>query len=946
MNSYMDISLQSLVDFHQGMVWAKDMQGRFVLANQAFADFFNLTVNDVIGKTDYDFHSKEKADLYRKQDYQIYETQSSFIVEEEIQYDGRMITTETLKSPFYNSKNGLVGTIGFNRDITKVKELELQNKKLLKAIEQSSANFVITDLNGNIEYVNPQFTRTTGYMFQEVIGKNPKILKSGFTPVETYKSLWKSIRSGNEWHGEFCNRKKNGELFWESVVVFPVSDENGCVTNFVAVKEDITVVMKTANELIRLSSLQDLLVKLSLQNINVLSSDFEATIYHSMAEICKIIEADRTLIFNYNWAENTCCCIYEWHHKELNSIKDELSAISLDTIRPWVEHHKHQENYIISDVNHCDVESAKILKKRGIKSIITVPVYIDNQCKGFISFDSILRNHSCSEKESKLLQVYGQLYASLIQRFELEQSLKREMQKAQAANDAKSEFLANMSHELRTPLNGVIGFSELLMEAKLDKVQLQYTTAINKSAKSLLNIINDILDFSKIEAGKLELDIVKTDVVQLIDNVIDIVKHSAEKKGLEILVNIPENLARFAYVDSIRISQILVNLLNNAVKFTDKGEVELKVTFEVLTNEKCKYTFNVRDTGIGITDKQKLNLFKAFTQADTSTTRVFGGTGLGLSIAQKLAQKMDSQIVFESVVNQGSVFGFSIVVDYEMDGTLFKEKINQLNRVLLIEDNHSSRTCIQRMLNNWGLEVVTCESASEAIFILQMSNPYDLIIVDNSLHTISGIESIQHICRKLNITVESQNFLLLHASTDDYYFHHDCEQVGIKYMIEKPLRYDEVFGYLSAINIQTRNMLTERAEKAEQISTVPIHKILVVDDDMFNMMLAKAMIDRIVPGVEIVEAKNGKVAFEKVIEQDFDLVFMDVQMPEMDGNEATMAIREYESKLQKHTPIVGLTAGALLEERNKCFSAGMDDFLTKPIESDRLSETIKRILKL
>jgi len=304
---------------------------------------------------------------------------------------------------------------------------------------------------------------------------------------------------------------------------------------------------------------------------------------------------------------------------------------------------------------------------------------------------------------------------------------------------------------------------------------------------------------------------------------------------------------------------------------------------------------------------------------------------------------MDSSIQFESKVGEGSLFYLSVDADYESDSTVFSEKIENIKRVLVIDDNMNSRLSIQKMLTNWGVDTVTCESASEAVFILQMTSGFDLIIVDNFIHDSNGIESIRLICTKLNITVESQSFLLLHAATDDYIFHNECEQVGIKYLIEKPLRYDEVFRYLSGINVEVPQIELKIETKQQNVMQRKA-KILIADDDIFNMMLAKAMVTKIVPEVEITEATNGKIAMEQVIASDFDLVFMDVQMPEMDGNEATKSIRRYEKPIGKHTVIIGLTAGALQEERDKCIASGMDEFLTKPIDSAKLKETIERIL--
>ena len=945
-NKKFDLNLQSIIENHQGLVWVKDLEGRFIAVNSRFALFFDSTIDDLIGKSDYDFFNEEDANNYRSHDERLIYTKQAFIIEENISTPTKTIVTETFKAPFFNSSNQVIGTIGFNRDITKLKKLENQNRKLLKAIEQSTATIVITDTNGNIEYVNPQFTTLTGYRSDEAIGLNPRVLKSEFTPPETFKNLWETITLGREWHGELCNRKKNGELFWESAVISPVFDEVGKISNYIAVKEDITDSKKAQDELKRLSRLQDLLVKLSLRNINISSSEFEQNVIKSLHEISEFIEADRAIIFKYDWEQAMCSCQYEWYSSDFKSVKEELSGISIDNIQSWVFNHKLNKNFYITDIENYYGESAEILKFRSVKSLITVPFFIGNVCAGFISFDSINKKHFYSEKENALLEVFGQIYASLIQRFELEQNLKIEIENAQKANRAKSEFLANMSHELRTPLNGVIGFSELLQQTNITDLQSQYASAINSSAKSLLNIINDILDLSKIEAGKLELEIVKTDMVQLFEHCIDIVKHSAEKKNLELLLNIADFLPRFAYIDPIRVSQILINLLSNAIKFTAEGEVELKISFCKIDNEKGSYAFNVRDTGIGISDNQKLKLFKVFSQADTSTTRKYGGTGLGLSISDKLANKMGSNIEFESEPNKGSVFSFKIDALYDLNSAVYNEKIENLKRVLVIDDNMNSRISIQKMLTNWGLETVICESASEAVFILQMTNAFDLIIVDNFTHNANGIESIKLICKKLNITVDSQNFLLLHAATDDFTFHNECEQMGIKFLIEKPLRYDEVFNYLSAINVERnqKNEITELIKETPKMDKKS--KILVADDDVFNMMLAKAMIGNIVPEVEITEAINGKIALNYVIENDFDIVFMDVQMPEMDGNEATRAIRKHEKCTGKHTIVIGLTAGALKEEREKCLNSGMDEFLTKPIDSAKLKETIGKFISI
>jgi len=939
-----EIDILSFIENHQGMVWIKDLEGRFVAVNSVFANYFEKTEKEIIGKTDFDFFEVQDANVFRSHDARLVQTAQAFKIEETLFLPSRTILTETYKAPLYNKKHEIIGTVGFNQDITKIKKIEAQNRKLLKAIEQSPVTIVITNLDGIIEYVNPQFTQLTGYSFEEAIGLNPRVLKTDFTPVENFKNLWGNLTAGREWHGELCNRKKNGDIFWESATISPVTDESGVITNYLAVKEDITAAKEAHNVILKMSKMQDILVDISMRNINLDTADIQSSVLESLQQISEFVDADRAIIFFYDWENNCCSAQYEWFNNDLTAISNGLNNIDLSQMSAWTKNHQKAKVFYIPDIQLYFGESSEDLKHRGIQSLISVPFHSNNQCVGFISFDSIAKKHLYTEKEISLLEVFGQIYANLLQRSQLERSLKLEIENAKHANQAKSEFLANMSHELRTPLNGVIGFSELLMETNITDVQHQYASAINTSAKSLLNVINDILDFSKIEADKMELELVNTDMIQLVENSIDIIKHNAEKKNLELLLNIPDYIPRFAFVDSVRVSQILINLLSNAVKFTNMGEIELKVTFESINNENGNYTFSIRDTGIGISDIQKLKLFKAFSQADTSTTRRFGGTGLGLSISQKLAHKMGSEICFDSQINIGSTFYFTLNVMFETDSNVYVEKINNIKRVLVIDDNMNSRINIQRMLSNWGIETVTCESASEAVFILQMTDPYDLIIVDNLIHNSTGIDSIRLICKKLNITVQSQNFLLLHASSDDFAFYNECEQTGIKLLIEKPLRYDEVFNYLSSINVDTEISKHEITENTNNSKMNKKFKILVADDDMFNMMLAKAMIGNIVPDVDITEAVNGKLAMEHVLGNDFDLVFMDVQMPEMDGNEATKAIRREESKLGKHTVIVGLTAGALKEEREKCLQAGMDDFLTKPIDSAKLKETIQGIL--
>ena len=394
---------------------------------------------------------------------------------------------------------------------------------------------------------------------------------------------------------------------------------------------------------------------------------------------------------------------------------------------------------------------------------------------------------------------------------------------AKMASAAKSEFLANMSHEIRTPLNSVIGFTDLLKNTPLNGVQQRYVNNANVSGHTLLGIINDILDFSKIEAGMLELDVVRTDMLELLENSANIVQFSAEQKGLNVTLNIDPAMPRFAHVDPVRLKQILANLLGNAVKFTEKGEVALNVGFKRLEGRQGRFEFSVRDTGIGISDAQKEKLFKAFSQADSSTTRKFGGTGLGLIISDMIAEKMGSRIDFRSTPGVGTTFFLDIVTDV----------------------------------------------AQDEVAIATRTEP------------------------DLTENLESE--------------HHSGER-GVN-------------------------------RKAGTI------KILVVEDVLMNMALINAVLPSLVRDVEIFEAIDGQQAVEHCKRNTPDLILMDVHMPVLDGMEATRQIRALEATMGGHVPIIALTAGVLKEEMENCFEAGMDDFLTKPIDPEKTKAVLNKHLE-
>jgi signal transduction histidine kinase/CheY-like chemotaxis protein len=516
---------------------------------------------------------------------------------------------------------------------------------------------------------------------------------------------------------------------------------------------------------------------------------------------------------------------------------------------------------------------------------------------------------------------------------------------ADTASKVKSEFLANMSHEIRTPLNGVIGFTDLLMQSKLTGVQQEYMQTVSQSANSLLDIINDILDFSKIEAGKLELTVDKTDLIEVSGQVADMIKYQAHKKGLEVLLNISNKIPRYIWADEIRLRQILINLLSNAVKFTEFGEIELKI--EALENNSLKeqniFRFSVRDTGIGVHPKNQQKIFDAFSQEDSSTTKRFGGTGLGLAITNKLLELMGSHLQIQSEVGKGSVFYFDVALKSMYGSIMEWENTENIESVLIVDDNTNNRIILREML---ALKSITADEAKSGLEALDMlkAKKYDVIIMDYHMPYMDGIETIRKI-REMYPTAGDQPVVLLYSSSDDGHINIVCDELQVQQRLVKPLKINQLYTSLSFIKAKNKkldvqqldNAVTESKEKLIQ------YKVVIAEDNAINMLLARTIIKNILPDAKIFEVTNGKQALDIFKEQQPDIIFMDVQMPELNGYDATMAIRNAETG--KRVPIIALTAGTVKGEKEKCLEAGMDDYISKPFVKKTMEDIIKVWLK-
>ncbi len=767
------------------------------------------------------------------------------------------------------------------------KRVEAEMEKLALVVERTANGVMITDKNGCVEWVNQGFTKISGYSLKELAGRKPgHILQGPDTDPNTVKRIGEALSREAGIHVELINYHKSGYRYWLELDIEPIFDDAGRLINFISIENDISERRAT----------------------NAALEQFKATLDQTFDAV--FIFDSRTLYFTYV------------NHGATNQVgysREEMLNMTPVDIKP---------EFTKTDF----IELVAPLRKKEIATLSFETVHQHKDGR-HIPVDILLQLLDRPGGSSEFVAIVR----DITEQKRILRELEHSRDEARQAARVKAQFLANMSHEIRTPMNAILGMAHLLSNTDTSPSQRNFIQKIQAAGNNLLGIINDILDFSKIEAGQMKIEQVAFELDGILTGISDMVAVKAQEKGLELLFHAQKGLPRHLVGDPLRIGQVLINLANNAVKFTPKGEVVISVSGGDIENDRIPLHFVVRDTGIGMSSSQIQTLFQPFSQADASTTRKFGGTGLGLAICRQLALLMEGDIWAESEEGKGSAFHFKLTLicppNEERQPFIPAPDLRGM-RVLVLDDNATFQEIIKEMLEDFTFHVTLASSGSEAISQLERAvdegNPIDLVLADWKMPGMDGIETSRNI--KDNPRISHTPTIIMITAFGREEIMERADRSGLDGFLIKPVNRSLLFNTI----MECFGKSVDRGETSHPFlgtdaATLQMLKglhVLLVEDNLFNQDVARELLETV--GVDVTVVDNGLKAVEAVANTAFDAVLMDIQMPEMDGYEAMRIIRSRESN-EAHLPLIAMTANVMAADRDQVKSAGADDQVDKPI---------------